>query len=62
MIYIVSADDQTETKKTFELNFSKVEKTNMTIKARTLEEAVKLGRAQIGDDWELYTGYAVKND
>jgi hypothetical protein len=48
--------------KTYKLTFSKVDKTDMTIKAQNLEEAVKLGAAKVGKGWELYSGYLATDD
>jgi len=50
---------ETQEEKTFELMFGKVDKTNMIVKAKTLEDAIEKARAKIGYEWELYTGYAV---
>jgi len=53
---------ETQEEKTFELTFGKVDKTNMTVKAGTLEEAIEKARNKIGYEWELYTGYGLTDE
>jgi len=51
-----------EPEKTFELTFDKIDKTHVTVKAKSLEEAIKIGRAKIGQNWDFYIGNEVTND
>jgi len=53
---------ETESQKTYRLKFDRLERKEVTVTATDLNQAIKIGKKQIGDDWDFYIADEITED